>query len=273
MESSNCELNRTTSAPVKHEHDDETTTSTSARLKTFSSEKIACPSTPLTQSDGDIDRIDHTFAVSEASPIEVPRTQEMERTPSAYRIPASVFEKSPSSSPMEWSTTSNESLFSIHTGNMSFTNDQFYMWRSGELTPPAEAAASTSDQMFSYHDSAGGVAGDMRTHEMGLAEATMLEVIKESENQNPTKSLAEVRHARRSEGSNTSNKSFAFSIMGADPGSSTRLHSSLRSNHEQTQIQTQPMVQPEAELKTPVEVANQAQSSWFSCFSCCSVSK
>lgn len=217
MESSNCELNRSTSAPVKHEHDDETTT----RLKTFSSEKIACPSSiqPLTgtQCDDDIDRCaDETSVVpEEASPIEAPRTQEMERTdpPSAYRIPASVFEKSTSSSPMGWSTTSNDSLFSIHTGNMSFTNDQFYIWRSGELTPPppppAEAAvASTSDQMFSYHDSACGVEGH---HQMGLmAEATMLEVIKESEKQKSN--LAEVRNARRSEGSNTSNKSFAFSL-------------------------------------------------------------
>lgn len=183
---------RTTSVPVKREHDSSTT---SAKLKTFSSEKIPCP----TQSSSSSDDL-------EESPTEAPRTQEMERTPSGYRIPPSVFERSQSSSPMEWSTASNESLFSIHMGNMSFTNDQFCMLRSGEVTPSAEA--STSDhQIFSYDS-----AGDVRRHEMGLAEATMLEVIKESENQNQTKSLVEVRKTHRSEGSNSSNKSFAFSM-------------------------------------------------------------
>lgn len=50
------------------------------------------------------------------------------------RIPASVF-AAKSSTPMEWSFASNESLFSIHVGNTSFSKDQFLnMFRSGELT-------------------------------------------------------------------------------------------------------------------------------------------
>ncbi|XP_056685348.1 uncharacterized protein, partial [Spinacia oleracea] len=52
---------------------------------------------------------------------------------SAYRIPSYVFATTKTSHP-EWSTTSNESLFSIHTGNMSFTRDQFsWLLKSGEL--------------------------------------------------------------------------------------------------------------------------------------------
>ncbi|KAI4339404.1 hypothetical protein MLD38_024351 [Melastoma candidum] len=43
------------------------------------------------------------------------------------RIPASVFERSPSSTPAEWSIASNDSLFSIHIGNISFTRDQFVL--------------------------------------------------------------------------------------------------------------------------------------------------
>lgn len=49
------------------------------------------------------------------------------------RIPSSVFSKP--STPMEWSVASNESLFSIHVGNSSFSRDHFIlMQRSGELT-------------------------------------------------------------------------------------------------------------------------------------------
>ncbi|XP_057805041.1 uncharacterized protein LOC131020324 [Salvia miltiorrhiza] len=147
-----------------------------------------------------------------------PLNQEMERCPSGYRIPASVFE---SSTQGDWSVASNESLFSIHMGNMSFTND-YYTWRSGELGPP------TSDHMFCYseHSSTGGAA-DMRSRELGLAEATMLEVIKENEGRSPPRPLpAEVRNARRSAGSNHSNMSFAFSVAGGD---TERIPSSTKS--------------------------------------------
>ncbi|KAI4302171.1 hypothetical protein MLD38_037953 [Melastoma candidum] len=54
------------------------------------------------------------------------------------RIPSSVFERSPSSTPAEWSIASNESLFSIHIGNVSFAKDPFVL--SEELQKLGEAA-------------------------------------------------------------------------------------------------------------------------------------
>ncbi|WCJ25583.1 hypothetical protein M5689_007456 [Euphorbia peplus] len=49
------------------------------------------------------------------------------------RIPASVF-TSKAGTPMEWSCASNESLFSIHMGNTSFSRDHVFMlYRSGEM--------------------------------------------------------------------------------------------------------------------------------------------
>ncbi|CAN0876936.1 hypothetical protein LINGRAHAP2_LOCUS11576 [Linum grandiflorum] len=54
--------------------------------------------------------------------------------PEAYRIPSEVFARTKSSTPMEWSVASNESLFSIQMGNMSFTKDQaFLLEKSGEM--------------------------------------------------------------------------------------------------------------------------------------------
>ncbi|XP_020517461.1 uncharacterized protein LOC110006424 isoform X2 [Amborella trichopoda] len=58
-------------------------------------------------------------------------------TPSAkqYRIPSSVFARTKSQTPMEWSVASNESLFSFHVGNSSFSRDHVFLFgKSGELT-------------------------------------------------------------------------------------------------------------------------------------------
>ncbi|KAK6921904.1 hypothetical protein RJ641_012411 [Dillenia turbinata] len=48
------------------------------------------------------------------------------------RIPSSVFDASKESNQAEWSVASNESLFSIHVGNNSFSRDHVF-WKSGEL--------------------------------------------------------------------------------------------------------------------------------------------
>ncbi|XP_027358861.1 uncharacterized protein LOC113867648 [Abrus precatorius] len=49
------------------------------------------------------------------------------------RIPSSIFANRPTS-PMEWSAASNESLFSIHLGNNSFSRDNTFAFnKSGEL--------------------------------------------------------------------------------------------------------------------------------------------
>lgn len=68
-----------------------------------------------------VDRHDATFETKRTPP-----TQMMVRNdpPEAYRIPSSVFERTKSTAPMEWSVTSNDSLFSIHMGNNSFSGDQ-----------------------------------------------------------------------------------------------------------------------------------------------------
>ncbi|KAL9686660.1 hypothetical protein QQ045_031053 [Rhodiola kirilowii] len=68
--------------------------------------------------------------------LQPPAVQSMEnpaRNASPYRIPSSVFART-NAAPGEWSTASNESLFSIQMGNMSFTRDfAQYLGKSGEL--------------------------------------------------------------------------------------------------------------------------------------------
>lgn len=73
-----------------------------------------------------------------ASPKQFPPIQTMGRpgTGTGYdpnRIPSSVFAPKPAN-PMEWSVASNESLFSIHMGNNSFSKDNaILMGKSEEL--------------------------------------------------------------------------------------------------------------------------------------------
>lgn len=85
--------------------------------------------------------------------LESPPNQVMERnstttttasTTSPYRIPSHVFKRSKSNTPVEWSLTSNESLFSVHMGNMSFTKEQFLLWRLDDLGTPGEPSPSSN---------------------------------------------------------------------------------------------------------------------------------
>ncbi|KAL2499869.1 hypothetical protein Adt_25419 [Abeliophyllum distichum] len=64
------------------------------------------------------------------------------------RIPSSIFSPKPTSA-MEWSVTSNESLFSIHMGNNSFSRDQaILLGKSGELSRIEEWNNSPSNLQY-----------------------------------------------------------------------------------------------------------------------------
>ncbi|XP_048134994.1 uncharacterized protein LOC125315074 [Rhodamnia argentea] len=69
--------------------------------------------------------ITHESLHHSMSPTQSPAIQVMDRSGgyNPYRIPSTVFERSKPSTPVEWSIASNESLFSIHIGNNSFSRD------------------------------------------------------------------------------------------------------------------------------------------------------
>ncbi|KAK4790541.1 hypothetical protein SAY86_017845 [Trapa natans] len=70
-----------------------------------------------------------------SSPIQPPPNQVMNRSggKEGYRIPWVVFARGKSSSPVEWSMTSNESLFSIQLGSNSFSREYVFGWSSDPL--------------------------------------------------------------------------------------------------------------------------------------------
>ncbi|XP_031400360.1 lisH domain-containing protein C1711.05 isoform X2 [Punica granatum] len=101
-------------------------------------------------SSSTVSDITHESTVHTLSPTQSPPVQMMDRSGGfdPYRIPSSVFERSKSSTPVEWSVASNDSLFSIHIGNNSFSRDHVIMWGS-EQSKPEELPKSSELIPFS----------------------------------------------------------------------------------------------------------------------------
>lgn len=172
------------------------------------------------QSPTPTQRIDSSLGSEAAT--QYPPTQVMERvddpTSPAYRIPSHVFSRTKSTAPMEWSVASNESLFSIQMGNMSFTREQLcWLGKSGELCRPGESVLDLS-QPLSMKPSDCGMKGTHPDGDLAATEAraaeTMREVIREnSENQHKGSSTlteSSSQSASISHHSEGSTKSFQF---------------------------------------------------------------
>lgn len=173
-------------------------------------------------------------SLTEKSATQFPPMQVMDRTggdsaaSAPYRIPSYVFARTKSTAPMEWSLNSNESLFSIHMGNMSFTREQLY-WvsKSGELEKSAaagevaaiSAAAAAAPPLIDLSTNLQPPPTNKSSEKMptldegseviteGTAAATMMEVIKENEEDRSKECEGASHSASISDGST---KSFAF---------------------------------------------------------------
>lgn len=170
------------------------------------------------------------LSLKEKSATQIPPVQVMDRSGDSasapYRIPSYVFARTKSTAPMEWSLNSNESLFSIHTGNMSFTREQLYwMSKSGELDKPAgEVAISAAPQLIDLSSNQPPPTNKSTEFDQkiatlnegfevneGKAAATMREVIKENEEDSSKESSSTAEGPSNSASiSNGSTKSFAF---------------------------------------------------------------
>ncbi|EEF47758.1 uncharacterized protein LOC8284427 [Ricinus communis] len=232
------------------------------------------------------------------SPTQSPPTQMMmeppaDSTPSGYRIPSSVFARK-SSAPTEWSVASNESLFSIHMGNMSFPRDHAnWFGKSGELgllgDPPMSPMVDFSNSQYMSNQPPTNNPPESGQQNVGVpvdahfgvteskAAETMREVIKENEADHANKENTHAKRSqlsasfRRSDVSGASVTSFAFPILTGDHKGDP----SSQKQHGSPQPQT-PKVAQEQELQqkshletTKPETNANNQSKWFSCFPCC----
>ncbi|KAK3225827.1 hypothetical protein Dsin_005689 [Dipteronia sinensis] len=229
-----------------------------------------------------------------------PPMQVMERTDDfadvdPNRIPAHLFDRSKSSAPVEWSTCSNESLFSIHMGNMSFTRDHVnWIGKSGELVyigeyqsssmPPIDFSSNQppSSQSAEFAKKRGNLNQWLGATEAAAAE-TMREVIRENaaseqNNHSPDKlspRKIEIRPSSHRHHSDESIKSFAFPILTGDVDQSESVSVGKEKRNKQAASQPQtPKTTPQSEPQTPKsetakEGQNGGQIRWLACFSCC----
>ncbi|KAK9164930.1 hypothetical protein Scep_000121 [Stephania cephalantha] len=199
-----------------------------------------------------------------------PPTQVMERpedNASPYRIPSSVFARSKSTTPMEWSVASNESLFSIHMGNNSFSRDHVFLMdrdfgKSGELiNSNGSSPPLATPELERCSDL---VEADIVT---AAAAETMKEVLRaaaeEHSKEKPAEPVEAHHHSptasRHSDASGASARSFAFPILTGEGGKS----GSAKGDSRHAEKQQSP--------KSPHSaLANAGESKWWcSWFSCC----
>ncbi|XWS47925.1 hypothetical protein CRYUN_Cryun13aG0028000 [Craigia yunnanensis] len=243
---------------------------------------------------------------SDGSATPITPTQATERpaggSPSAAsdRIPSYLFARTSTAVPMEWSVTSNESLFSIHTGNMSFSREQLnLMSKSGELGytsdfplsgPLADIPSNQTPTRKSTEIT--NKSGNLNEGRYGVTEAaaaeTMREVLREKEFQHKDNVAKESPHCRSmSQHSDASVKSFAFPILTGDADKNGSLRKSTKNKSQpsrpstpkttpQTPSETpKPSSPPETpkpetpKSQTPNATRNAGPRRWFSCFFCC----
>ncbi|KAF9591546.1 hypothetical protein IFM89_004600 [Coptis chinensis] len=199
-----------------------------------------------------------------------PKVQVMERTeePDPYRIPATVFTRTKSTAPVEWSVASNESLFSIHMGNNSFSRDQIFLLSKSEELGRTEDMFKFPNDANNFSNPATAVANsDKKTPSMEVAEVaaeTMKEVIRENaEDRNKSKPFPEgIRRStsisHHSEGSGASTMSFAFPILTKDGTKGNSVKAETEKQQQQQQSQHQP----------PSATQNSTGTNWLCCFTC-----
>ncbi|XP_072060133.1 uncharacterized protein [Arachis hypogaea] len=221
-------------------------------------------------------------------------------SPSSYRVPSNAFTSNKPST--QWSTLSNESLFSIPMGNMSFTRDLSLFSKSGELDsrfigggagdimvnmpssnnlalaplpplpqssqpqPQPQASRFTDMSLRATEQQKG-----WRVTEEKAAE-TMREVIMEESLRNENFSGVDevpypVTHCDSTYSNNGSTKSFAFK-----PSTDKARSPSLKHGVEEKRNQQQQLLEQKnivAKETPPKSNTNPSDKKWLSCFACC----
>ncbi|KAK9277692.1 hypothetical protein L1049_007239 [Liquidambar formosana] len=215
----------------------------------------------------------HESILHVMSPTQSPPIQLMERSGDydPFRIPSSVFASSKSATPMEWSVASNESLFSIHVGNSSFSRDHIIMLggdlsKSGELTKSGELILFTSTPPGKLGETGGKSVdnkgknfGADRVTDESVKDSTMESTDDQSDEKAPPPappvSWNSSSNSRHSDGSGTSIQSFAFPILAE--GEASEL---AKAEAEKQHLQTTP---------TPKVTSNWFTIRWFPRFCRC----
>ncbi|KAK6925112.1 hypothetical protein RJ641_009438 [Dillenia turbinata] len=210
-------------------------------------------------------------------PTQTPSVQVMEYPPGddENRIPSSVFARTNTTAPVEWSSASNESLFSIHPGNMSFTRDYLILLQNseelgtGKFMIPSPLISLPGSNFSSVNQSPEISNTDAPGNSLDESNAAF--ETKNTKDQGHHKfSPEEARHSpsvsHHSDGSAASCKSFAFPVLSQGEKNSLKVQSPKNNLILNSQPDT-PLT-PEAATPTRTAPNDAAQNRWFSCFCC-----
>ncbi|KAK6925114.1 hypothetical protein RJ641_009440 [Dillenia turbinata] len=210
-------------------------------------------------------------------PTQTPSVQVMEYPPGddENRIPSSVFARTNTTAPVEWSSASNESLFSIHPGNMSFTRDYLILLQNseelgtGKFMIPSPLISLPGSNFSSVNQSPEISNTDAPGNSLDESNAAF--ETKNTKDQGHHKfSPEEARHSpsvsHHSDGSAASCKSFAFPVLSQGEKNSLKVQSPKNNLILNSQPDT-PLT-PEAATPTRTASNDAAQNRWFSCFCC-----
>ncbi|XP_019463111.1 PREDICTED: uncharacterized protein LOC109361998 isoform X2 [Lupinus angustifolius] len=237
---------------------------------------------------------DDDIPINKGQEIQNPPVQVMERqgdssTNSPYAFPSHVFARNNTNAPVEWSTASNESLFSIYMGNMSFSNEipnfsggnkYTELDKQGETSmfdqPPNNVASSPSHQptaettpVNKFNDIS------QRTAEMHVecskakateakAFETMREVIMETSRTNENAGEGgDDKNSNTRHQSDGSTQSFAFQSVSSKGEEKQK-------QHKQTEKEQKETTNEVDENETSKSTTNPPSKGWLSRFSCCS---
>ncbi|XAR51661.1 hypothetical protein NMG60_11006351 [Bertholletia excelsa] len=219
-----------------------------------------------------------------------PPIQTMGQPDSGYdpsRIPSSIFSSRPATG-MEWSVASNESLFSLHMGNNSFSGDHGIQFskvdeptkldESNKLnspppTLPTVMEVASDDQRNSASTEASykpqkDVLKDSEGARFSIS-ASNVSNISEARGMVPTDaSRMSASTPRLSDESGNSGSSFAFPVLTNEAGRNGTAKPGPDCSDLKPVKESEPLEEPKPQSN---EVnSKDCQRRWFSCFSCCS---
>ncbi|KAE9609652.1 hypothetical protein Lal_00006795 [Lupinus albus] len=230
--------------------------------------------------------------------IQNPPVQVMERqgqgdssTNSPYTFPSHVFARNNTNAPVEWSTASNESLFSIYMGNMSFSNEIPNFSGGNKYTeldkpggetsmfdqppnvasspnhqPPAETTPVNKFNDISQRTAEMHVECSKAKATEAKAFETMREVIMETSrtNENAVGKGGDDKNSNTRHQSDGSTQSFAFQSSVSSKGEEKKKqHKQIEKEQEETTTEVD---------ETSKSTTNPPSKGWLTCFSCCSTS-
>ncbi|WOL14033.1 hypothetical protein Cni_G22813 [Canna indica] len=221
-----------------------------AQLETGNKPEIR---TPLSSDDSYSNPGSNDFPTAGAN--QSPPIQSMNRTdfPDPNRIPSYVFARTKSSTPMEWSVASNESLFSIHMGKSGDLTGLYSVNQFDGYPPMSPNTSPGLQQIVEAPNSEEAIAEEHA--EKG--KPPKVDAICHSDS---TSHLSDA-------GSVNSFRSFAFPILTPEG----RNKSCRGESVHQPIRKEQPLPQAEPEKTEPPKAESAAkQKSWLSCLPCCS---